>query len=218
MASAGNAVDTNSANIISATYIDDSSVSAPTESLVLENTAKRDISRGIQEIAQEEEAARIAAEEAARAEEKRLIAAAAEAQARAAAAGAPALEAVDFSVGKAAFVSEWSTRIDVYLAGSPLAGYGSVFAEAAWNNSVDPRWSPAISNTESTKGRNCFRSYNAWGWMADSWSSWEEAINAHVSGLSRGYGYTITVANAAKYCPPTYMDWYSKTVAEMAKI
>ena len=190
----------------------------PSEALVLKSAAKRDISQGIEEIAAEEEAARIAAEEAARAEEAERIAAAAKAKAQAAANEAPVLEDVDFSCGKEAFVAEWTARIDAYLAGSPLAGQGATFAEAAWNNSVDPRWSPAISNTESSKGANCFRPYNAWGWMSGNWSNWTEAINAHVAGLAEGYGYTISVANAKKYCPPTYLDWYAKTVNEMAKI
>ena len=72
------------------------------------------------------------------------------------------LPEVDFSVGKEAFVSEWTSRINAYLAGSPLAGQGATFAEAAWSNGVDPRWSPAISNTESSKGAHCFLPYNAW--------------------------------------------------------
>ena len=69
------------------------------------------------------------------------------------------LPEVDFSVGKEAFVSEWTSRIKAYLAGSPLAGQGATFAEAAWSNGVDPRWSPAISNTESSKGAHCFLPY-----------------------------------------------------------
>lgn len=199
---------------------------SPRETTVLTSTASRDISQGIEAIEAEEEAARIAAEEAARAEEEARIAAAeqakAEQEARAAqesAANAAAmLSEVDFTVGKEAFITEWTSRIDNYLAGSPLAGYGSTFAEAAWNNGVDPRWSPAISNTESSKGAVCFKPYNAWGWGSSSWSSWEEAINAHVAGLASGYGYSITVANAQKYCPPTYMDWYNKTISQMQMI
>lgn len=199
---------------------------SPRETTVLTSTASRDISQGIEAIEAEEEAARIAAEEAARAEEEARIAAAeqakAEQEARAAqesAANAAAmLSEVDFTVGKEAFITEWTSRIDNYLAGSPLAGQGATFAEAAWNNGVDPRWSPAISNTESSKGAVCFKPYNAWGWGSSSWSSWEEAINAHVAGLASGYGYSITVANAQKYCPPTYMDWYTKTISQMQMI
>ena len=186
------------------------------ESTVLTSTASRDISQGIEAIEAEEEAARIAAEEAARAEEEARIAAAEQAKAEQEAAAArdaasdavASLPEVDFSVGKEAFVSEWTSRINAYLAGSPLAGQGATFAEAAWSNGVDPRWSPAISNTESSKGAHCFLPYNAWGWGDKSWSSWEEAINAHVAGLANGYGYSITYANAAKYCPPNTDHWF----------
>lgn len=221
IASAGGGVSDSRADDDAKTFASassDGAMATASETLVLESAAQRDISCGIDEIAAEEEAARIAVEEAARAEEAARIAAAEQAKAEAAAREVPALSDVDFSCGKEAFLAEWTSRIDAYLAGSPLAGYGKVFAEAAWDNGVDPRWSPAISNTESSKGRNCFRPYNAWGWMAESWSSWEEAVNAHVAGLARGYGYTISLENARKYCPPTYHDWYAKTVSEMAKI
>ena len=127
-------------------------------------------------------------------------------------------EGVDWSTDKQAFVSEWTPRIDAYLSGSPLAGQGKTFAEAAWNYGVDPRWSPAISYTESSKGANCFASYNAWGWLGYSWSSWEEAINAHVRGLARGYGYTISVEAAKKYCPPNWEHWYNTTLSQMEMI
>lgn len=209
----------NGAAVQASTYLASDSFDNPSESLVLESTARRDISTGLQQIAQEEEAARIAAEEAARAEEQEHIRLAAEHKAQAPSAASLGLEDVDFSMGKVAFIDEWGTRIDAYLAGSPLAGYGSVFASAAWEYGVDPRFSPAISNTESTKGLNCFFPYNAWGWMkGGGWSNWNEAIDAHVAGLAEGYGYTISVSNAAKYCPPTYLDWYEKTLAEMQKI
>ncbi|WP_224758963.1 CMP-2-keto-3-deoxyoctulosonic acid synthetase [Rubneribacter badeniensis] len=192
----------------------------------LTSVAVRDISQGIAAIEAEEEAARIAAEEAARAEEEARIAAAeaakAEQQAQAAReAAADALAGlpdVDWSVGEDEFVSTWTARIDAYLAGSPLAGQGRTFAEAAWNNGVDPRWSPAISNTESSKGAHCFAPYNAWGWGDSSWSSWEEAINAHVAGLAANYGYSITYAFAVKYCPPNADHWFNATLSQMKLI
>ena len=192
----------------------------------LTSVAVRDISQGIAAIEAEEEAARIAAEEAARAEEEARIAAAeaakAEQQAQAAReAAADALAGlpdVDWSVGEDEFVSTWTARIDAYLAGSPLAGQGRTFAEAAWNNGVDPRWSPAISNTESSKGAHCFAPYNAWGWGDSSWSSWEEAINAHLAGLAANYGYSITYAFAVKYCPPNADHWFNATLSQMKLI
>jgi hypothetical protein len=99
-----------------------------------------------------------------------------------------------------------------------MAGQGRTFAEAAWNYGVDPRFSPAISNTESTKGRYCFLPHNAWGWGSVSWGSWEEAINAHVRGLANGYGGAISIAGAKKYCPPNWEHWYNSTLNEMNKI
>ena len=121
----------------------------------------------------------------------------------------------DWTSDEEEFVSEWAERIDDYLDGSPMAGQGSAFAQAAWDYGVDPRWSPAISYTESSIGRYCFLPYNAWGWGSASWSSWEEAIDAHVCGLARGYGYTISEEAAKKYCPPTWQSWYSTTLAQM---
>lgn len=193
---------------------------------LLASTSQRDISLNVEAIEEELEAERLAAEELARAEEEERIAAAEaakaaqrEAAARDASASAlSTLSDVDWSVGEDAFVAEWTQRIDAYLAGSPLAGTGSVFAQAAWDNGVDPRFSPAISNTESTKGSHCFLPYNAWGWGNSSWSNWTEAINAHVAGLASGYGYSLTLAAAQKYCPPTYQHWFDVTLAQMKLI
>ena len=130
----------------------------------------------------------------------------------------PDNDAVNWGTDEAAFIAEWTARIDAYLAGSPLEGQGVTFATAAWKYGVDPRFSPAISNTESSKGRHCFLPHNAWGWGSSSWDSWEEAIDDHVAGLARGYGYTISVAGAKKYCPPNWFNWYNNTLAEMEKI
>jgi len=125
---------------------------------------------------------------------------------------------IDWDCDKETFVEFWGARIDAYMAGFPLAGYGRVFAAAAWDYGIDPRYSPAISCTESTKGKYCFLPYNAWGWGNYSWSSWEEAIYAHVRGLSRGYSYSICIADAKKYCPPNWEFWYTLTLSQMKKI
>ncbi len=125
---------------------------------------------------------------------------------------------VDWSDPKTEFVDKWTPRIDAYLSGSPLAGYGKTFAEAAWNYGVDPRLSPAISCVESSKGAVCFKSHNAWGWGSSSWSDWESAINDHVAGLAAGYGGQLSVATAQKYCPPTWENWYASVLSEMNSI
>ena len=72
-------------------------------------------------------------------------------------------DGADWTSDQESFIAEWTWRIDAYLAGSPLAGQGRTFAEAAWNYGVDPRWSPAISYTESSKGAACYMPHNAWG-------------------------------------------------------
>ena len=126
--------------------------------------------------------------------------------------------AVDWSESKTAFVNEWQPRIDAYLAGSPLAGYGKTFAEAAWTYGVDPRLSPAISCVESSKGAVCFKSHNAWGWGSSSWDDWDTAIRDHVKGLASGYGGQLSVSTAQKYCPPTWESWYASVLSEMNSI
>lgn len=125
-------------------------------------------------------------------------------------------EALD--VDRDDFVAKWAPRIDRYLAGSPLAGHGATFAKAAWDKGVDPRWSPAISTIESSKGAVCFRPHNAWGWGNSSWSDWDSAIYAHVGGLAKGYGSAPTPSAARKYCPPNASFWYANCVSEMNKI
>ncbi len=124
----------------------------------------------------------------------------------------------DWSESKTEFVNKWAPRIDTFLEGSPLAGQGKTFAVAAWKYNVDPRWSPAISYIESSRGEHCFKSHNAWGWGSSSWDTWEEAIDAHVSGLARMYGYTLTLAAAKKYCPPNWKYWYNNVSAKMNSI
>lgn len=125
---------------------------------------------------------------------------------------------VDWQNDKASFVATWGARIDAYMAGYPLAGYGKVFAEAAWNYGVDPRLSPAISCIESGKGRACFRPHNAWGWGNVGWSSWEEAINGHVKGLAQLYGGHLTYAGAKMYATVNVDQWYALVLAEMERI
>lgn len=140
---------------------------------------------------------------------------------------APLTDGADWFASRDEFIAHWTERLDAYLAGSPLEGQGQNFAKAAWKHNIDPRWSAAISNTESSKALQCIRPHNAWGWGADDrdpyglaleWDSWEEAIDAHAQGLSEGYGYTISIKGAMAYCPNTWQSWYNKTLAEMSRI
>lgn len=173
-----------------------------------------------QEAVENQEAAASALQEAQDARERAQQEAQQRAIQNAASQGLSAVSAdgADWSMSAEEFIDTWTKRIDAYLAGSPLAGQGRNFAKAAWKYGVDPRWSPAISNTESSKGRHCFLPYNAWGWGQSAFGSWDAAIDAHVKGLARGYGYTITVSAAQKYCPPNWDNWYKNTCAQMESI
>lgn len=190
-----------------------------------EATAQLESDREEAELARQEAEEMLAEAQAARQEAMEKAAAQAAAQAAAEQAsyssnssyviGSVSSSDVNWNVSYEEFVSEWTSRINDYLAGSPLEGQGENFAKAAWTYGVDPRWSPAIACIESSKGEACFKPYNAWGWGSSSWSSWEEAIDAHVNGLARLYGSTLTLAAAQKYCPSTYVDWYNKVLTQM---
>lgn len=181
---------------------------------VLKTNSKRNVSGLVSEIKAEEEAKAKAEAEAKKKHEEECIA---RAKANKEKAGNPD-DGVDFTIGKDAFVDTWGLRIDKYLQGSPLYGQGRIFAAAAFENGIDPRVSPAISNTESSKGSICFLPHNAWGWGSSSWNNWEEAINGHVKGYAEGYGYTISLGLAKKYCPPNWQHWYSSTSSQMSRI
>lgn len=132
---------------------------------------------------------------------------------------------VSDETAKVAFVQKWAPRIDAYLAGRPLAGQGAVFAEAAWQNCIDPRWSAATSVIESGGGAACFAPYNAYGWLGrGGFGSWEEGVREHAAYLRSTYGSSFTPTAAAIYllgdpgATAEANDYYLQVVAEIARI
>ena len=177
---------------------------------------KLDQDRAAAQVAVDEAESAMEAAEAAR------TAAQAQAAARASSAADAARAAeINWNMTKEEFVAEWGSRIDAYLSGTPLSGYGTTFADAAWSTGADPRFSVSISRIESGCGAACFASYNPFGWLSRSFSSWEEAIYAHASyicgSIYNTNGY-LTRSFASTYCPPTADSWYNKVSNEMAKI
>lgn len=125
---------------------------------------------------------------------------------------------IDWSMSREEFVAHWGARLNKYLSGTPLSGHGEDFADAAYLNGCDPRWSAAISRIESGCGAACFRPHNAWGWMGKSFSSWSDAIYAHAKYLAGPlYGGYLTMRGASTYCPPGG-PWYSAVSAEMQRM
>jgi len=89
-------------------------------------------------------------------------------------------------------VSECSNaNIDSFLScmKSPLDGLGQTFIQAGQLYNVDPRFIVAISNAESSLGKNLCAPYNAWGEMkpgtgtCQDFNSWQDSIDfvtAHI--------------------------------------
>lgn len=116
------------------------------------------------------------------------------------------------------YIATWGERIDAFNAGYPLEGHGRTFAEAAYDNGIDPRFSPAIARIESSSGEHCFLPHNAWGWGDVSWPDWDTAIREHVAGLAEGYGYTLTYRTAEVYNQVYVDQWYAWVDSCMTEI
>ena len=127
-------------------------------------------------------------------------------------------DAAEDAAARAYFVSVWGPRIDAFNEGYTLWGYGDIFAEAAYDYGIDPRFSAAIARVESSSGDDCFLPYNAWGWGRAEWPDWDTAIRAHAEGLADGYGYTLSYATAVAYNGATIDDWYNSVAGCMAEI
>ena len=83
-----------------------------------------------------------------------------------------------------------AATINAYLTskGSPMAGHGQDFVDGGTRNGYDPRLLVSISGGESSFGKNCFRPYNAWGWMgAPDFTNWTQAISDTSDYLGDNY-------------------------------
>lgn len=116
------------------------------------------------------------------------------------------------------FIETWGARIDEFNEGWPLEGYGVDFAKAAYDNGIDPRFSPAIARVESGSGRDCFVPYNAWGWHGSEWSDWKTAISEYTQLLAENYGYTLSYAGASYYNNVSTDLWYAQVAGCMYQI
>ena len=143
----------------------------------------------------------------------------------------------DFSMEKEAFVKKWGDAIDAFYAQfgaesgftPPLQGHGAEMAAAAYERKIDPRLCAAVSIAESSGGKYCIKSCNAWGWGAadadpyggaSSWGSWAEAIEAWHEGMAgskTGLADAATVGELGEiYC--STRGWASTVSQQMEKI
>ena len=123
-----------------------------------------------------------------------------------------------FDIAAGDIPDEWAQRIDAFNEGTPLAGYGAVFAEAASAYGVDPRIAPAIARLESSSGAYCFLPHNAWGWGSVSWPDWETAIWEFTRGFSEDYGSEVTYEVAERYNQVNVDEWYALVTSCMDQI
>lgn len=114
--------------------------------------------------------------------------------------------------------------IDAYLAriGSPMVGLGRVYVAEAERVGIDPTLPAAISVVESSGGKACFASYNAWGLMAykQGFRSWEDGIRTVCEFLHRHYGAVTEAWQCRGYCVPDrpWMDRVSAVQREMRRL
>lgn len=136
-------------------------------------------------------------------------------------------------------INEWGisrdesiARINAYLEGSRLAGFGDIFYDRAIENGNDPRFSPAIACVESGKGSKdlALRSNNCWGmtkgcvpWAEvdvkgkfQAFKSLEDGIKGHNEYLARMWpDATSPYVMKAYAADPA---WEGKVLSEMEKI
>ncbi|HUK77073.1 MAG TPA: hypothetical protein VL117_05660 [Thermoleophilia bacterium] len=127
-------------------------------------------------------------------------------------------------------------QIDGYLLahGSPLAGEGQTFYQAARRNGVDPAFLVAISGAESSFGQFLFAvgpqtaTYNAFNWFyaptraGSAFTSWDQAIDAVAAGLRGplyyGAGRYSVGAIAPVYCPQGTRAWIDNVTTYMLEL
>lgn len=128
------------------------------------------------------------------------------------------INAKNFSLKKAAYVTEWGKRVDKYLRGSKMAGTGYLNAKWAYDTGVDARLAPAIAKVESGKGAAPYGcKYNVWGWVwcPPTMYSWDDAIgkwHKYFKSYFKGEVYPIKSMHGYGGYGPWYVN------QEMAKI
>ena len=106
----------------------------------------------------------------------------------------------------------WVDRLNGFLAGSPMAGMGSSFYNAAVSRGLDPRLSASIAKIESNLGRAIPGGYNAFGMTAgtapghgrngrwQAFSSWQDAIESNAAFIKSHWGSVSSPYSMKGYC------------------
>jgi len=101
---------------------------------------------------------------------------------------------------------------------APMATHAEYIVQVSEEFGIDWRLIPAISVVESSGGRHCFLSYNAFGWGKHGFSNFEDAIYTVAKGLATGYQTDNPYSIAPKYNPVTPSAWANKVSGLMSQI
>jgi len=94
-------------------------------------------------------------------------------------------------------------KIEYYLRGSPLAGYGDWMVTEGERTDVNPFLCPAVAEAESSLGRALCGSCNAWGMLGCSFSSWQNGITRWFDNINVHWGRGVTSSYQLRgYCVP----------------
>lgn len=96
-------------------------------------------------------------------------------------------------------------QIDGYLAGSPMVGLGGYIVERCEAYSINPFLVPAVAEAESSCGRACLASHNAWGMIgAGGFGSWQSAIDYWCGMVNTHWPGAQSAYEMNGYCVPDY--------------
>lgn len=95
-------------------------------------------------------------------------------------------------------------KIEYYLRGSPLSGYGDWMVTEGERTGVNPYLCPAVAEAESSLGRALCGSYNAWGMLGCGFSSWQHGITRWFDNCILHWGAAQHATEMRGYCVPDH--------------
>jgi len=100
--------------------------------------------------------------------------------------------------------AEKVAKIEYYLRGSPLSGYGDWMVTEGERTGINPFLCPAVAEAESSLGRALCGSCNAWGMLGCSFSSWQNGITRWFDNCILHWGQAQSSYEMAGYCVPDH--------------
>lgn len=112
---------------------------------------------------------------------------------------------------------------DRMLQGTALEGQGQAFYDLEQIYNVNGVFAMAVSNTESTMGKNCY-GFNPFGMLSSPgklirYGSWYDGVMAFGELMQRSYYHGKSIEGIASvYCPPTASNWANTVRTSMSML